>query len=134
MPLVLVVDDLSFEREQMRAVVEREGYDCIEAANGCEALARIDERRPDCILTDILMPEMDGVELLTAMRDSGIQIPVICLTADRQEETRQACERLGAVAVFHKPWAPKVVRELLRRVVEGPSPAEDEPRTSVIRH
>jgi CheY-like chemotaxis protein len=115
MPLVLIVDDLSFERQRVGNLVAREGYDFVDAANGLEALALIDERRPDCILSDLIMPEMDGFDLLAVLQDRGSRIPVIVLTADRQNETREQCERLGAVAVLHKDWDPAVLAELLRK-------------------
>ncbi|MFQ5806733.1 MAG: response regulator [Phycisphaerae bacterium] len=119
MPLVLIVDDVSFERRRVREVVKREGYACAEAANGCEALAVIDEQPPDCILTDLTMPQMDGFQLLGILQGRGGRIPAIVLTADRQQQTRQECESLGAVAVLHKTWDSEALGEALRKVLRA---------------
>ena len=119
MPLVLVVEDIAFEREQLRDLLQRAGYTCAEAADGLEALDSISAHPPDCILTDLTMPEMDGFELLRALREDRIGIPVIVLTADRHERTRRECEHLGALAVLHKPWAPRLLREIIRRALAG---------------
>lgn len=117
MRLVLIVEDIPFERELMREAVTREGYVCVEAANGREALASIKEQRPDCILTDLSMPEMDGFELMAALREDGLQIPVVVVTADRQQQTRAECVRLGAVAVLPKPWPRRVLTEAVRHAL-----------------
>jgi CheY-like chemotaxis protein len=114
MPLVLIVDDLLFERERVRNLVQSEGYDCEEAADGLEALAVLDRQQPDCILSDLLMPQMDGLELLATLQERGSQIPVVVITCDRQPETRALCENLGAVAVLHKDWHPGVLAEVLK--------------------
>ena len=121
MSLILGIDDMSMERCRLRQLVEREGHDFIDAANGLEALALIGERRPDCILSDLMMPEMDGFALLAVLQERGNRIPVIVLTADRQESTRAECERLGAVAVLHKSWDPQALAALLREQLAMPS-------------
>jgi CheY-like chemotaxis protein len=119
MPLILIVDDLSFERQRVREILKHEGYACAEAANGREALALINERRPDCVLSDLVMPEMDGFELLGALQERERQIPVIVLTADAQAATREECERLGAVAVLHKTPNSQVLGEILQNVLRA---------------
>jgi two-component system chemotaxis response regulator CheY len=113
-PLVLIVDDMSLERRRVRELVAREGYAFAEAANGLEALAMIDQQRPDCILTDLTMPEMDGFQLLGILQSRENRIPVMVLTADRQAETRAECQRLGAVTVLHKAWSSRVLGEALQ--------------------
>ena len=104
MGLVLVVDDMFFEREWVGGVLMREGHAVVEATNGSEALTMIDEQHPDCILTDLSMPEMDGLQLLGTLHARGNRIPIIVLSSDRQSETREECERLGARAVLRKSW------------------------------
>lgn len=117
MRLVLIVEDTPFERELMRRAVTEEGYTCVEAGNGREALARIREERPDCILTDLGMPEMDGFELLAALQEDGLRVPVVVVTADRQQRTRDECLRLGAVEVLHKPWARRLLVDAVRKAL-----------------
>jgi two-component system, OmpR family, response regulator MprA len=68
---ILVVDDERPIRESLRAVLENEGYAVVVAANGVEALELLPRERPDLILMDVMMPEMDGRETLERIRDGG---------------------------------------------------------------
>ncbi len=88
----LVVDDEFSMREILRRVLEREGCAVAEAANGIEALRRVDERLPDLILLDLMMPEMDGFQFLDELRsrEQGRGVPVVVVTAkDLTEEERE---------------------------------------------
>jgi len=82
-PHVLVVDDDEAIRETLRRSLERDGATVAEASNGVAALASIAERRPDLLLLDLMMPVMDGFELLAELRGrpDGISIPVVILSA-----------------------------------------------------
>jgi signal transduction histidine kinase/CheY-like chemotaxis protein len=81
--LALVVDDQPENRELLRRALEGDGWLVEEAANGREALERLDQRRPDAILLDLMMPEMDGIELVERLRASERHrsIPVLVVTA-----------------------------------------------------
>jgi CheY-like chemotaxis protein len=120
MGLVLIVDDLRFEREWAGHVAMREGHAVVEAANGSEALALIDQQHPDCVLTDLTMPEMDGLQLLDTLHARGDHVPVIVLTADRQPRTRAECERLGARAFLPKSWDADALERALRDALASP--------------
>ncbi len=103
MALILVVDDSSFQRGFIRRVVEKEGYKVLEAENGSEALKILHRENPDCILMDLIMPEVGGIEVLNQLRAQKSEIPVIVITADIQGSIHQECLDLGAVAVLNKP-------------------------------
>ena len=103
MAKILIVDDSAFQRNNVRFILKSGGHVVAEASNGREALEAAAAQAPDCILLDIMMPELDGWEVLTAMRERGLRIPVIMLIADVQDSTRKKCLDLGAVAVIHKP-------------------------------
>jgi CheY-like chemotaxis protein len=103
MAVILIIDDSAFTRKRIRDMVKAVGHETLEAANGREGLAMTAAHAPDCILTDLLMPEMDGIEVLEALRKGGSEIPVIVLTADIQESTHARCLALGAKAVMNKP-------------------------------
>lgn len=110
MALVLVTDDAAFSRRMIRKAVEEGGHQAIEAGNGQECLDLLSSHTPDCILTDLLMPEMDGFALLQALRDRGATIPTIVLSADIQDSARQQCEDLGAFMMLKKPpKAPEIL-------------------------
>ncbi|WP_253486552.1 response regulator [Methanocalculus alkaliphilus] len=103
MTTVLIIDDSSFQRTIIRKTLKNEGFVCIEANNGRVGLHLIEEERPDIIIVDLLMPDMDGTEFLTAIREKEIAIPVIVLTSDIQDATRENCIRLGASSFLNKP-------------------------------
>jgi signal transduction histidine kinase/CheY-like chemotaxis protein/HAMP domain-containing protein len=80
---LLMVDDDDLERRQMRTALEQQGWTVTEASDGRDALARLNEGRPDLIILDLMMPEMDGFEFLEEMRrkDEWRGIPVVVVTA-----------------------------------------------------
>lgn len=100
---ILVVDDSEFARLNICNMLKAAGHETLEAANGREGLAMARSHAPDCILSDLLMPEMDGIGFLTAMREHDIRLPVVILTADIQETKKQECLLLGAAAFIAKP-------------------------------
>jgi Amt family ammonium transporter len=82
-PYILVVEDDGTTREMLRRVLEREGWETDEADNGEVALGRIAERRPDLILLDLMMPRMDGFEMIGVLRSTSLwrDVPIVVLTA-----------------------------------------------------
>ena len=100
----LVVDDLPDNRELLRKALESDGWSVDEAGNGLEALARLEQRRPDVILLDLMMPEMDGIAFVERLRasDRNRSIPVLVVTA--KEITPADRQRLsgGVQAIMQK--------------------------------
>ena len=103
MALILLVDDSKFSRNLIMKVLGKSAHKILEADNGIHGLKMLQDHSPDCIIADVLMPEMDGPKFLMALRNLQKYIPVIILTADIQEKTRNICLELGAAAVLHKP-------------------------------
>ncbi len=104
MALILIVDDSSFQRRVIRNLVRQAGHETEEAENGRAGLEKAAARKPDIILTDLLMPELGGrLELLEALSEQGAAVPVIIITANIQESVRRRCLELGAAAVVKKP-------------------------------
>jgi CheY-like chemotaxis protein len=114
---ILVVDDSAFLRKRVLEALKPEGYSLQEAGNGVLALAAMGERQFNCVVTDLLMPEMDGFGLLAAMRERGIGTPALVLTADIQKTTRARCEELGAVQILNKPVNPADLRSAVAQVL-----------------
>jgi CheY-like chemotaxis protein len=114
-PSILIVDDSLFMRRRVRQSLGQDRYILVEATSGVSALGELDKRSFDCILTDLLMPEMDGFELLAELQRRHSVTPVVVVTADIQKTTRERCEVLGATDIIQKPVPP----ERLRSVVEG---------------
>ena len=87
------------------------------AGNGRAGLEQVAARKPDCILTDLLMPELGGLELLETLREQGTAIPVIIITANIQESVRRRCLELGAAAVVNKPVRQEELLSALRKAL-----------------
>ncbi len=103
MALILIVEDALFSRRMLGKILKSQGHQILEATNGYEGLNLARERSPDCILLDLLMPEISGIEVIEQLNAQRLFIPVIVITADIQETSRQHCMELGAVAVVNKP-------------------------------
>ena len=108
-PLVLIVDDDAGLREFLRANLELEGYLVREAGSAAEGLEALDEEPPDLILLDVMMPEVDGWEMLRRVREShGVEsIPVIMFSGKVDEESAGAAAERGAQAFIGKPFDPE---------------------------
>ena len=103
MSKVLIADDSFLARQLFIKVLKGKGYEVIEAINGQDAMEKILTQSPDCLLLDLLMPEMDGFAVLKALREKNLSIPVIVVSADIQETSRVKCHELGAVGFINKP-------------------------------
>ena len=112
-PTVLVVDDDPDIRESIEELLRSDGLDAAVAANGEEALRVIDQRRIDVILLDLMMPVMDGRQMVEEMRRRNVRVPVVLLSAGR--DLRRVSQELGLPAV-EKPFD---LDELLARVREN---------------
>ena len=119
MALILLVDDSLFQRRIIKSLLNKlDTVDSIiEAGNGVEGLKVLETEQPDCIFSDLAMPEMDGIQFLEELSKRDCQIPVVVLTADIQKSVRQRCVELGAFAFMNKPFDEDRVREVLGRIL-----------------
>jgi two-component system sensor histidine kinase/response regulator len=113
--LILIVDDLPENLQVLAGHLTEQGYEILAATNGARALALVRNRKPDLILLDIMMPEMDGFAVCTALKEDehSADIPVIFITARSDTEDILRGFELGAVDYVTKPFRPP---ELLARV------------------
>jgi two-component system nitrogen regulation response regulator NtrX len=116
---VLVVDDEAAIRDSLHMILEYEGYRVDEAANGSQALTKVAERAPDAVLLDIKMPEMDGMELLKALRERGYEMPILMISGHADVQTAVEATRRGAYDFFEKPLQRERVLLALRNAVES---------------
>ena len=120
MKRVLVVDDSSTTRALIVATIEEmEGFETIEAPNGFEALKRIPQQPLDLILTDINMPDINGLELINFVKSNPAyrDIPLIIITTERGEEDRKRGMALGAFDYVTKPFQANHLRGLVRKAL-----------------
>jgi len=125
---ILLVDDEPALRELLRATFEGADVTVDEAGSGVEAEVRIRRRRPDVIVLDLRMPEMDGVELCSRLKsdDATRDIPIVLLTGAEPEEARRA-QRAGAAALVRKPFSPLELLSIVHRV-SGRTPIPHRPQ------
>ncbi len=109
---ILVVDDDGSICDLLSSYFDNAGFETSCVSDGVAALAAVQENHPDCIILDVMLPEMDGLEVLKELRRVG-NVPVIALTARADEVDRVLGLEMGADDYVTKPFSP---RELLARV------------------
>jgi len=117
---IMVVDDSSTTRSLIAShLLESGDYDIVEAASGFEALKVLPTRTVDLIITDINMPDINGLELISFVRDNPIyrHIPTIIITTEDSEEDRKRGMELGAVEYIVKPFTTDEIKEAVGRVL-----------------
>jgi len=119
MPRILAVDDEPNIVRLIQVNLERHGYTVETANNGAQALAKIKANRPDLLVSDVMMPEMDGFELLANVRrDPAIaDLPVIMLTAKAQDKDVMTGYQHGADMYLTKPFNPQELLQFVKRLL-----------------
>lgn len=124
---ILIVEDHPTMREAMRLVLEGEGFDIDEASDGDQALAAVQDERPDLVLLDMSIPGASGSEVLAAVKSDPAtsEVRVIVVTATG-EEGRAAAMTAGADHYFTKPFSPIALLRAVEEVLgpEDAAPAE----------
>jgi DNA-binding response OmpR family regulator len=126
--LVLVVDDDSDIRNLVRELLERQGYDVADAANGRDGLRAFYARAPDVVVLDVGMPEMDGFQTLERIRDLS-DVPVIMLTARAAELEKVRGLKAGADDYVTKPFGRQELLARIEALLRRPRSRAQEPST-----
>ncbi len=113
---ILVVDDERNMRVALYEALTRKGYEVVVAENGRTALGLMEQNSPDLVITDIKMPEMDGIELLARIKGIAPQLPVIIITGFATVDTAVEAMKLGAFDYLLKPFPVEVIEEAVARV------------------
>jgi CheY-like chemotaxis protein len=118
MPLILVIEDDSSLRRTLVRMLVRAGHEVVEAANGKIALEKMAERPVDLVITDLIMPEMEGIETIRALVRLYPSLPIIAMSGGTRHSTDsylRMAEKLGAKRTLAKPFEP---RELLESILD----------------
>ena len=123
-PLILICDDDPNVHESIGLYLDAEGYEHISAYDGEQALKLVEERQPDLMILDLMMPRMSGIDVCRTIRLTKT-LPIIMLTAKSEEIDRILGLELGADDYIVKPFSPREVlariKAVLRRFSEKPS-------------
>ena len=119
---ILLVEDDSAAADSLKALLEQHGYRVQVAKDGGQAHSAFRMRRPDFVITDLILPGENGFELIDRMKRSDESVPVLVLSAISLEDSRALSERLGADGYLTKPAAPDnllaEIKEIAQRVWE----------------
>jgi len=133
MPTVLVVDDSPLDRRLAGGLLEKHFECAVEyAADGKEALARVALQVPDVVLTDLQMPQMNGLELVTALKNDYPFVPVVLMTAKGSEDIAAEALRRGAASYVPKKRLAEDLRPTIQRILVGSF--EDQGHSGLMHH
>ena len=110
---ILIVDDSPIGRKMIQRCLPEGDFEIKQASNGRECIRIYEEDRPDLVLLDLTMPEMDGFEALRRIKEMDPGCKVIVISADIQSETQKRIMELGALGFLGKPTSPEKLKELI---------------------
>lgn len=117
---ILIVDDDDMMRMYIKTLLTQNGYDISEAANGKDGLRAFRDITPDLVITDIIMPEMEGITFIKSLREHNNYIPIIAMTGNvhgRMEEYLDISSKLGADEILRKPIKADEFLEAIKRLI-----------------
>ena len=116
---ILIVDDSESIREVVSFTLENEGFEVLVANDGTDALKFLDGREIDMIITDLHMPEMDGITLIKHVREMEAyqRIPILFLTTESQTAKKMEAKEAGATGWIIKPFVPAKLLAALQKVL-----------------
>jgi CheY-like chemotaxis protein len=126
---ILVVDDEDRLRRALRTVLERAGYEVREARSGQDAVRLWREEESDLVITDIHMPDKDGIETILELRALSPNLPIIAVSGSGQRKCRDLlrdAKLLGTVQTLDKPFGLNEVLDCVSRTFQGADPRESQ--------
>jgi two-component system chemotaxis response regulator CheY len=118
---IMIVDDSASMRQVISIALRDAGYDLVEASDGKDALKKLDGTRVHLIISDINMPNMDGITFVREVKQLAKYkfTPIIMLTTEVNQAKKEAAKEAGAKAWVNKPFQPKTLLEAISKVM-GP--------------
>jgi DNA-binding response OmpR family regulator len=122
MTCVLVIDDDAGVRASLQLFLEIAGYRVLSARDGLEGIREFQARRPDIVITDILMPEQEGMETIVQLRALAPEVPIVAISGGGrfgEADVLAMAQSLGANAVLPKPFDAEMLLAAIERLVPG---------------
>ena len=116
---IMIVDDSASMRMMVNFTLKEGGYEVVEAVDGKNALEKLEERPVDMMITDLNMPELDGIELVRRVRENSEcrYIPIILLTTESQESKKMEGKAAGATGWIVKPFRSEQLLGVVKKVL-----------------
>jgi len=117
--LIMAVDDSASVRQMVAFVVRQAGHTVIEACDGKDALEKLASHKIDLLITDLNMPNLDGIGLVKSVRTAGLNrfVPIIILTTESQETRKSEGKTAGATGWIVKPFKPEQLTAVVNKVL-----------------
>lgn len=123
MKRILVIDDHTALRQMLRRILEREGYEVVEAGDGKEGMELYRQVPADLIITDVVMPEKDGVEIIRELKRDFPDVRIIAISGGSRTLDAQYClaamKALGALYLLTKPFGRKELLEAVHELLDS---------------
>ena len=130
---VLVIEDQEDLAALYESALAKEGYEVSKAYTGEEGVALFEDNGADAVMLDMTLPEMHGVQTLQAIRKLNANVPVVVVTGETSDETRQQCERLGVQKYLTKPADYRDILGAIRRALSDPKTTTEEYQVVTLR-
>ncbi len=114
---ILVVDDEKVIVRSVQMILKAEGYDIDGASSGKDAILKMEQDNYNLVLTDLMMPEMDGISLIRWLKENRPEVGVVILTGYPSQETIKEALELGIIDYVPKPFTPAALVDVTRRAV-----------------
>ena len=115
---ILIIDDDERILTSLQDILAQEGYILSIASNGKEGLKKCETGEPDLIITDIIMPDIEGIELIRAIRRGNVNIPIIAMSGDFiGQKFLKAARLFGAIDTLLKPFSAKELKDKINRAL-----------------
>lgn len=117
--LIMTADDSASVRQMVAFTLKQNGYDVIEAVDGKDALDRLGSQKVDMLITDLNMPNLDGIGLIKGVRGGTLNrmVPIIMLTTESQDSRKAEGKAAGATGWIIKPFKPEQLIGVVKKVI-----------------
>jgi CheY-like chemotaxis protein len=129
-PRILVIDDEPAVRQVFARVLRLAGYDVVLAENGDHGLQQFRSEDPDLVITDIVMPEKNGIEVIREIRQASPETRIIAMSGGGRVgdvDFLDMAARLGATEIIHKPFDPATLLDAVARCLAGGATNDEQP-------
>jgi DNA-binding response OmpR family regulator len=130
---VLIIEDQEDLAALYEQVLRAEGFEVSKAYTGEEGVAFFEDNGADAVILDMTLPEMHGVQTLQSIRALNTNVPVVVVTGETSDETRQQCERLGVQQYLSKPADYRDIMNALRHALADPKTTTEEYQVVTLR-